>query len=299
MLKTIGNRLSNPVILQRCMASLQHIKPYQYQSRSFTQGIQEKPGPGIGSYDQVEKQLQSISICNGKYEQILSNKDTQIAVAKLKTYIENGLCSKLNLFRIECPLIVDESRGVNDMLDRDGSRTPVGFYIKNDHEKHPVNAQIVQAATKWKRMALAEFDCNLHEGIYTDMRAVRKDYFLDHDHSSYVAQWDWEMVIDEKDRNLEFLFDIVRKIYSVLYGAEQYILSEYPDLKVNGISELPKEIDIVHCQDLFDKYPNTDRKTRETKILQEKQVVFLCGIGYPMSDGTAHELRASDYDDWC
>ena len=27
------------------------------------------------------------------------------------------------------------------------------------------------------------------------MRAVRKDYFLDHDHSCYVDQWDWERVV--------------------------------------------------------------------------------------------------------
>eukprot|EP00484_Ammonia_sp_Unknown_P012442 CAMPEP_0197058282 /NCGR_PEP_ID=MMETSP1384-20130603/106011_1 /TAXON_ID=29189 /ORGANISM="Ammonia sp." /LENGTH=378 /DNA_ID=CAMNT_0042492977 /DNA_START=49 /DNA_END=1182 /DNA_ORIENTATION=- len=277
-------------MIQRSMACLQHIP-----RRCFPKGVQEKPGPGIGSYEQVEQQLQSI----GKYEQVLDNKSTQIAVAKLKLHIEEGLCNKMNLHRVECPLIVDELRGVNDMLDRDGSRTPVGFYIKNDHEKHPVNAQVVQAATKWKRMALAQFDCGLHEGVYTDMRAVRKDYFLDHDHSCYVAQWDWEMVIDEEDRNLDFLFDVVRRLYSVIKGAEQFILDEYPDLKTCGVSELPDDIEFVHCQDLFDRWPDLDRKKRESMILEEKKAVFLCGIGYPMSDGTAHELRASDYDDWC
>ena len=85
----------------------------------------------------------------------------------------------------------------------------------------------------------------------------------------------------------------------VLRGAEQMILKEYPDLKQNGVDELPEDIEFIHCQDLYDKYPNLDRKTRETKLLQDKHAVFLCGIGYPMSDGTAHELRASDYDDWC
>ena len=37
------------------------------------------------------------------------------------------------------------------------------------------------------------------------MRAVRKDYFLDHDHSAYVDQWDWERVITADQRNLDYL----------------------------------------------------------------------------------------------
>ena len=93
------------------------------------------------------------------------------------------------------PLIVDRESGVNDYLDRDGSRTPVAFHIANDREQHPIDAEVVQAATKWKRMALAQFGMRAGEGLLTDMRAVRKDYFLDHDHSAYVDQWDWERAI--------------------------------------------------------------------------------------------------------
>jgi hypothetical protein len=44
-------------------------------------------------------------------------------------------------------LIVEADTGVNDMLDRDGSRTPVGFRIANDQGKNPVAAEVVQAAT--------------------------------------------------------------------------------------------------------------------------------------------------------
>ena len=85
---------------------------------------------------------------------------------------------------VTVPLIVDVESGVNDMLDRDGSRTPIQFHISNDRDEHPIDAQVVQAATKWKRVALQEFGMQPGEGLCTDMRAVRKDYFLDHDHSA-------------------------------------------------------------------------------------------------------------------
>ena len=115
------------------------------------------------------------------------------ALFEIKRYIEDGLCNELNLQMVQVPLIVDRDSGVNDYLDRDGSRTPVEFPCGLGLEK-PIQAQVVQAATKWKRMALKQFGCEVGEGVCTDMRAVRKDYFLDHDHSSYVDQWDWERV---------------------------------------------------------------------------------------------------------
>ena len=112
-----------------------------------------------------------------------------------KRLIEDRLCEELNLTMVQVPLIVDTASGVNDYLDRDGSRTPIQFHIANDHGQNPIDAEVVQAATKWKRMALREFGLGPGEGLLTDMRAVRKDYFLDHDHSAYVDQWDWEQVV--------------------------------------------------------------------------------------------------------
>ena len=143
-------------------------------------------GPGIGSYEEFEKVLPD------DYTPLLDPRETQGAIFAVKRYIEEHLCKELNLMMVQVPLIVDVESGINDMLDRDGSRTPVQFHISNDHDRHPVEAQVVQAATKWKRMALVQFGCGVGEGICTDMRAVRKDYFLDHDHSAYVDQWDWE-----------------------------------------------------------------------------------------------------------
>src|SRR5512135_2517595 len=160
-------------------------------------------GPGIGNYEELEK------ILPRDYHSLLNPKETQQAIFHVKRYIEDHLCKELNLMMVEVPLIVDVESGVNDMLDRDGSRTPIQFHISNDRDKHPLDAQVVQAATKWKRPALRLFDCKPGEGICTDMRAVRKDYFLDHDHSCYVDQWDWERVITPEQRNLSFLKDTV------------------------------------------------------------------------------------------
>ena len=146
-------------------------------------------GPGIGNYADVDR------ILPNDYKSLLSPRETQKALYSVKRYIEDHLCTELNLIMTAVPLIVDCETGVNDFLDRDGSRTPIQFHINNDRNEHPIEAQVVQAATKWKRMALKQFDCKVEEGICTDMRAVRKDYFLDHDHSCYVDQWDWERVM--------------------------------------------------------------------------------------------------------
>ncbi len=155
-------------------------------------------GPGIGDYDELKK------ILPNDYRSLLDPKETQKAIFEVKNYIEKNLCKELNLMMVQVPLIVDVESGVNDFLDRDGSRTPIQFHINNDYNKHPIDAQVVQAATKWKRVALGEFGMKPGEGLCTDMRAVRKDYFLDHDHSCYVDQWDWERAITAADSEPRF-----------------------------------------------------------------------------------------------
>ena len=249
-------------------------------------------GPGIGSYDELEKILPQ------DYNSLLSPKDTQRAIFAVKSYIEENLCKELNLMMVQVPLIVDVESGVNDLLDRDGSRTPVQFHISNDYNKHPIDAQVVQAATKWKRVALKQFAMKVGEGICTDMRAVRKDYFLDHDHSAYVDQWDWEKVITEDQRNLEYLKETVRKIWKVLKGAENQAEKLFPQLKTAKYPSLPDEITFLHAEDILEKYPDMPRKARETAILQKYPAIFIIGIGWVLKDGYPHEMRAADYDDW-
>ncbi|MCA9727377.1 MAG: aspartate--ammonia ligase [Candidatus Eisenbacteria bacterium] len=249
-------------------------------------------GPGISTYEEVDRVLPT------DYQSLLDPKETQKAITFAKRFIEDGLCRELNLFRVEVPLIVSRESGVNDYLDRDGSRTPIEFPCGLGLDRR-IDAQIVQAATKWKRMALAQFECEVGEGIVTDMRAVRKDYFLDHDHSAYVDQWDWEKRITEKDRHLEYLKDTVRRIWRVIKDTERAVLKEFPKLKAPRYPELPEELTFIHAEDLLDMYPDLPRKQRETKILQEKSpAVFIIGIGWMLKDGYPHEMRAADYDDW-
>ncbi len=249
-------------------------------------------GPGIGDYAELEKILPQ------DYSSLLSPKETQIATYAMKDYIEENLCKQLNLIRVTVPLIVDVQSGVNDYLDRDGSRTPVGFHISNDYDKNPIDAEVVQAATKWKRMALNQFGMDVGEGLLTDMRAVRKDYFLDHDHSAYVDQWDWELTITAEQRNLQFLRQVVEKLWNVLKGAEAHVQQLFPQLKTDKYPDLPEKLTFIHAEDLLDKYPDLPRKQRETTILQEYPAVFIIGIGWVLKDGYPHEMRAADYDDW-
>ena len=249
-------------------------------------------GPGIGSYEELEKVLPQ------DYNSLLSPKDTQQAITIVKRYIEDNLCRQLNLMRVEVPLIVDVESGVNDYLDRDGSRTPIEFHISNDHDKHPIDAQVVQAATKWKRVALKQFGMKPGEGLITDMRAVRKDYFLDHDHSAYVDQWDWEKSIRADQRNLNYLTETVESIWKVIKGAETFIQGLFPQLKTDRYSNLPEKLTFIHAEELLERYPDLPRKARETAILQEFPAVFIYGIGWILEDGYPHGMRAADYDDW-
>ena len=249
-------------------------------------------GPGIGNYDELEK------ILPADYHSLLTPRETQKAIFEAKEYIEDHLCKELNLMMVQVPLIVDVESGVNDLLDRDGSRTPIQFHISNDYDKHPLDAQVVQAATKWKRIALKQFSMKPGEGICTDMRAVRKDYFLDHDHSCYVDQWDWERVIKPNQRNIKFLKEVVGKIWKVLKGAERHVQKTHPKLKNKKYPNLPDELTFLHAEEILEMYPDLPRKARETEILQKYPAVFIIGIGWPLKDGYPHENRAADYDDW-
>jgi len=248
-------------------------------------------GPGVSTYEEVDK------ILPNDYEPILPPLERMKALFAIKEYIEKNLCKELNLTMVQVPLVVTKESGVNDYLDRDGSRTPIEFKCGLGLKK-PIEAQIVQAATKWKRMALKQFDCKVGEGICTDMRAVRKDYFMDHDHSCYVDQWDWEKVITMEDRNLKYLKETVRKIWKVIYGAGKFARENWPELRTNKYPDFPEELEFFHAEDVLDMYPDLPRKQRETLLLQKHPAVFIIGIGWTLKDGYPHEMRAADYDDW-
>lgn len=248
-------------------------------------------GPGISTYEKVD------AILPRDYRALLGRKDTQKAIYDVKEFIEKGLARELDLMLVQVPLIVEVASGMNDMLDRDGSRTPVEFDCGLGLDV-PIRASVVQAATKWKRWALQQFECEAGEGINTDMRAIRKDYFLDHDHSAYVDQWDWEQVITPAQRNLDYLTDVVKRIWRVLTGAEQMVLDKYPALRDPRFPPLPEELHFIHAEELLAEYPDLPRKERETKIIERFGAVFIYGIGWVLDDGYPHEMRAADYDDW-
>ena len=253
--------------------------------------VADLAGPGISTYEEVEK------ILPAGYSPLQSPMDRMRALYMVKDYIEKGLADALNLQLVQVPLIVSKDSGFNDMLDRDGSRTPVEFPAGLGLDKR-IDAQVVQAATKWKRVALKQFGCRPGQGINTDMRAIRKDYFLDHDHSAYVDQWDWEKVITADQRNLDYLKKVVQKIWGVIRGAGLMVQEEFPSLKTDKYPQLPEELVFLHAEEILNMYPDLPRKQRETRIIQEYPAIFIVGIGWPLKDGYPHEMRAADYDDW-
>ncbi|MEQ8323321.1 MAG: aspartate--ammonia ligase [Vicingaceae bacterium] len=248
-------------------------------------------GPGISTYEKVK------SVLPNNYEALLPPLKRMEALYMIKEYIETGMAKALNLQMVQVPLIVSKDSGVNDYLDRDGSRTPIDFSAGLGLDKR-IEAQVVQAATKWKRMALAQFNCEIGSGINTDMRAVRKDYFLDHDHSSYVDQWDWEKRINAEDRNLNYLKDSVTRIWDVIKGAGTMIREKFPELNDPKFPDYPEELEFFHAEEILNMYPDLPRKERETRLLQDHPAVFIIGIGWVLKDGYPHEMRAADYDDW-
>ena len=248
-------------------------------------------GPGISTYEAVNEALPK------NYKALQRPLRRMEALYEVKAFIEKGLAEALNLQMVQVPLIVSKDSGVNDYLDRDGSRTPVEFPAGLGLKKR-IEAQVVQAATKWKRMALAQFECEVGQGINTDMRAIRKDYFLDHDHSSYVDQWDWEKRIRKEDRNLEYLKDTVRKIWAVLRDAGRMAQEKFPELNTGDYPDFPEELKFIHAEEILDMFPDLPRKERETELLKKYPAVFIIGIGAVLEDGYPHEMRAADYDDW-
>ena len=208
-------------------------------------------GPGISTYEEVAK------ILPAEYDPILSPMDTMKGVFAIKRYIEDGLAEALSLQLVQAPLFMDKNSGMNDYLDRDGSRTPIDFKMGLGLEKR-IESQVIQAATKWKRFALKQFGCSVGEGINTSIVAIRKDYFLDHDHSSFVDQWDWEKVISAEDRTLETLKDTVRKIWKVIRGAGLMVQDMFPQLK-GKYPEIPEELHFIHAEEILEMYPDMPR----------------------------------------
>ena len=229
-------------------------------------------------------------IVPNNYNSKLSFLETEEAIKFIKDNFQKQLSKNLNLTRISAPLFVFKNNGFNDNLNN--VETPVGFRAKNIKDD---DIEVVHSLAKWKRMALAYYNFNVGGGIYCDMNAIRADEETSNIHSLYVDQWDWEKIIEEKDRNLDKLRSIVKSLYLAFKDVEEMVISKYPKL---GKSYLPKDIKFIHSQELLDRYPDSSPKERENKIVDEYGSVFVIGIGNKLSDGEPHDLRAPDYDDW-
>lgn len=223
------------------------------------------------------------------YQSKLSLRETEVAIKKLKDYFEYALAYELYLTRVSAPIMVKPATGLNDNLN--GVERAVSFDILDDHGEV---VEIVHSLAKWKRMALARYQFNVNEGLYTDMNAIRRDEELDNLHSIYVDQWDWEKVITQEMRTETFLKQTVRRIYRAFLRTEKFIHNEYPVLEM----KLPEEIYFTTAQELLERYPDLSPKERENKICEEKKAVFIMKIGDLLSNGEKHDGRAPDYDDW-
>ncbi len=223
------------------------------------------------------------------YKPLLDLRETEKAIGQIKTFFQTNLCFELNLMRVTAPLFVKSGTGIND--DLNGIEKPVAFNLKAAGN---MGVEMAQSLAKWKRMMLADYAVEQGRGLCTDMNAVRPDEVLDNTHSIYVDQWDWERVISEEERNLEFLKCIVRKLYDVIRRTEKYIC--YRRTALDPV--LPEEITFIHTEELEEMYPDLEPKERENRACREYGAIFLIGIGGALRNGTPHDGRAPDYDDW-
>ena len=223
------------------------------------------------------------------YKPLLDLKQTELGIKQIKEFFQLNLSSELRLRRVTAPLFVLKGMGIND--DLNGVERAVSFPIKDLGD---AQAEVVHSLAKWKRLTLADYNIEPGYGIYTDMNAIRSDEELGNLHSLYVDQWDWERVITAENRNVDFLKEIVTRIYAAMIRTEYMVYEMYPEIKPC----LPQKLHFIHAEELRQLYPDLEPKCREHAITKKYGAVFIIGIGCKLSDGEKHDGRAPDYDDW-
>ena len=232
--------------------------------------------------------MSRVTIPSG-YKATLSLQQTEIAIKKIKDFFLSSISTELRLRRVTAPLFVLKGLGMND--DLSGTERPVTFPVKDMGD---AEAEVVHSLAKWKRVTLAEYEVKSGYGIITDMNAIRADEELDNLHSLYVDQWDWERVMNDNQRNVEYLKSIVSRIYNSILRTEYFICETYPQIE----SFLPENLTFIHAEQLLQRYPTLTPKEREDAICKEFGAVFIIGIGCTLSNGEVHDHRAPDYDDY-
>lgn len=226
-----------------------------------------------------------------KYQPTLTIRDTEAAIVFIRERFQEVLGQKLHLQRMSAPLFVEKDTGLNDNLN--GIERPVAFDAKDLPKDDTV--EIVHSLAKWKRMALKKYGFGIHEGLFTNMNAIRRDEDLDNFHSIYVDQWDWEKIIAKEERTEDTLKETVRKIFSAIKQVETECSERYPA----STYRLPEDVHFVTTQELEDTWPDLSPEEREDKIAKKEKAVFIMKIGDKLKrSGQPHDGRAPDYDDW-
>ena len=207
----------------------------------------------------------------------------------IKKTFNDELELKLNLLSVPCPLFLDRNLQLNDMLNN--IETPVVFCI----EKIKKDVEIIHSLAKWKRVFLQNYNIAINSGIVCDMKAIRKNESPDSTHSILVDQWDWEVHIALKDRNIETLKSYVKKIYCCILNTQKALNKKY-NVTLNNF--LPNNIFFITSQELENLYPNIEAKDREKQITKIHKAVFIIGIGNKLDSKKVHDRRSAEYDDW-
>ena len=213
----------------------------------------------------------------------------QQEISFVKNTFTDKLIEHLGIIEVQGPILSQVGNGMQDNLS--GKEKAVQVNVKMIEG---TVFEVVHSLAKWKRHTLARFGFNEGEGLFVHMKALRPDEdSLDQTHSVYVDQWDWEKVIPAGKRNLAYLKDTVRAIYTAMLETEAAVHAKF------GLPRfLPQEITFIHSEDLVQRYPGMTDKQRENAICKEYGAVFLIGMGGNLSDGKPHDMRAPDYDDW-
>lgn len=230
--------------------------------------------------------MEKFRYVNG-YKSTLNYLENEIAIKELRRFFEDSLSNTLHLTRVTAPLFVLSKTGIND--DLNGEEIPVKFNAKGIDKE----IEIVHSLAKWKRLNISKYGFKLHEGLYTNMNAIRKDELRDNYHSIYVDQRDYEFIISKEDRTLKFLKETVEKIYKVILDTRDFISKKF---KISA--NLPENITFLTSEELLRMYPDMSPAERVNEAARRYRALFVAQIGYKLSDGEAQDLRAPDYDDW-
>ncbi len=218
----------------------------------------------------------------------LNRRETEKAIKIVKDGFQKYFSESMKLERISAPVMVRAGNGIND--DLNGVERPVSF----DVPAAGFDVEIVQSLAKWKRLALHEYGFKTGEGLYTDMNAIRRDDSMDNLHSVYVDQWDWERIISAEKRTSEYLHTVVVTVVNAIADTKEHVKSLYPCL--NG--SIKRDVFFITSEELLALYPGLSAKEREYEITKKHKTVFIERIGGLLSNGTKHDGRAPDYDDW-